>query len=261
MPCCVEGWESNYKSVKDCDVWNHDRHFVLIGMIFSLGLFPAISALGREYSTEPTELSEAKPAVGVVGPSHPAPAKVPPQPKRSAVSYSTENMAESPSGTDPNAVTAVAQEYIVSRARMVPRIPAGHRPGAPEGDVCCGGGYPVVGGTLRIRPGPYLAGWYGARRVFWPGLWDTDISYSWAGNAGGGDLIFGPYGYRYSWGSDVVGSDAFDCDQSGSAVESDPNTSHVDDIAVQSEDANEPPRDVPVHGASTETKHYMTKDK
>ena len=257
---------------------NRKRHFVLIGMMFLLGWLSAALAFGREYSTEPTEPSETGPAVEATEPSRPAPAKVSPQAKRSVVIYSTEDIAESPSETGPT--TTGTRDHTVHRTRMIPDMP--HRPevpnvpDAPEGDGYYCGGYPIVGGAMHIRPGPYLAGWRscsdGDEGQFWPGLLDTDISYSWSGNSGGGELTYWPYGYRYSWGDDPAYSDALGSDQARSAMESDPNTTDGDytsynsteDIrlpdygSAQPSDANEMLPDV--SEAAAIPKHKAAKD-
>lgn len=252
-------------------MWNHKRHFVIISVMSFLGLLLAVSAFGREYSTEPTEPSAAKPASR---PPRPAPAKVSPQAKRSAVTYSTEGIAESPSETDPDATTTGARDHTVSRTRMVPGMPyrpeTPNVPDVPEGDGYYNGGYQPVGGTIHIRPGPYLAGRRGVRRPFWPGLWVTDISYSWSGNSGGGEFAY--CGYHYSWGDNPAASDASGCDQVPSVVESEPKTRndytssgdedirHSDNWSIQPSDANELPPDASASEVTVQTNPKAAKD-
>ena len=217
--------------------WNHKRHFV-VSMMFFIGLLLAASVFGNEYSTEPTEPATPDSAVRASRPSHSVPTKTPPRAKRSAVTYSTEDIAEIPSGTDPT--TTGARDYAVYRTKMVPDRPhkpeAPNMPETPKGDGYYSGGDPIVGGTMRIRPGPYLAGRHCGRRAFWSGLWDTDISYSWFGNSGGGELTYWPYGYRYLWGDNPAQSDASDWDQAWPVMESDPNTIHDHDSICSPED-------------------------
>ena len=138
-------------SVSLFDMRNHKRHFVLINMIFLLGLLLTASAFGREYSTETTESATADSAVRAPRPSRPAPAKAAPRAKRSAVTYSTEDIAESPSGTDPT--TTGARDHTVYRTKMVPDTPhrpqAPNKPETPEGDGYYGGGYRAV--VIRIK--------------------------------------------------------------------------------------------------------------
>jgi hypothetical protein len=244
-------------------VWNHKLNFVLISSMLFLSLLLAALAFGREYSTETTEPSSEKSAVGASLPSRPAPAKAAPRAKRSAVTYSTEEIAESPSGTDPT--TTGARDHTVYRTKMVPDTPhrpqAPNKPETPEGD-----GYyygvvdPVVGGAMHFRPGPCLARRHGVRRAFWPGLLDTDISYSWSGNSGHGELTYWAYGYRYSWGDNRAYSDASGCYHARPAIASDPNTINGDYNPGQPSDANELLPEAPVPEVAAQPKHKAAKD-
>ena len=259
---------------------NHKRHFVLISRMFFLGLLLAALAFGHggrmEYTSEPTELSSEKSAVGASEPSRPATAKPVPQSKWSAVTYSTEDIAESPAGTDQGATTISTRDHKVYRTRMVPRRPESPNASETPEVVDSGGGYPAVDGELHIRPyGPYLAGRrsysQGDRGWFWPGLLGIDLSYSWSGDSGSGEFAY--CGYRYAWGDNPAYHDDFGFYQSNSVMVSDPNATNGDYTTYSTEDihpsdyrpaqpsaANELPPDVPVSEAAAKPKRKAAKD-
>jgi hypothetical protein len=265
-PICVIEFERKF------DMQNHKRHYILISMMFFLCLLLAALTFGREYSTETMETSTEKSAPR---PSRSSPTKASPQTKRSAVTYSTETITEGLSGEDSDATTTGTRDHTVSRTRMVPREPRRPQtpnvPKAPEA-VDYGGDYPVVGGSLHIRPGPYLAPRCGVRRAFWPGLWDADISYSWSGDSGRGEFTYWPYGYRYSWGG-AVDSDDSGHYQALSKMESEARNQRNDTLSgdgdihssdnrpVHLSDANELPQDMPVSEAAAQPRHKAAKDR
>ena len=250
---------------------NHKWHFVLISVMFFLDLLLAASAFGQDYSSEPADDPPAHFVGRASEPSRPATAKPrPPSSKRSAITYSTEDIAENPSGTDPVATTASTRDYKVHRTKMVPRRPeTSEVPETPE-VVDPGGGYPAVDGELHIRPyGPYLAGRrscsQGERDWFWPGLLGIDLSYSWSADSGSGE--FGYYGYRYAWGDNLAYSDDSGYYQAHSMMESDPNAINGNFTTYSTEDirpsdygpsrpseANESPADASVPEATVKPK-------
>jgi hypothetical protein len=240
---------------------NHKWHFVLTSVILFFGLLLATLAFGRDYSSEPVESSAE-----AAGPSHRVPTKASPQVKRSVVTYSTEDISESPSETEAHTTVTSTRDHTVPRTRMVPDTPrkpeTPNMPETPEGDGYYYGGVdPVVGGTMHFRPGPYLARRHGVRRAFWPGLLDTDISYSWSGNSGHGELTYWPYGYRYSWGGNPAYSDAPGCYHARPAIASEPNTTNRDYKPDQPSDANELLPEVPVPEVAAQPKHKAVKDR
>jgi len=258
-------------------MWNHKRHFVLISATFFLGSLLAVLTFGQDYSSEPADHSPARSVGRASEPPRPAIAKPVPQSKRPAMTYSTEDIAESPAGTDPGTTTTSTYDHKVYRTRRVPRRP--DSPNVPETPevVDSGGGSPVVdGGAMILRPYRHLAhqrlcsdgeldGW------FWPGLLGIDLSYSWSGDSGGGELTY--CGYRYLWGDNPDYRDDSGCCQAHSVMASDPNATDGDYTTYSTEDirpsdyrprrpseANGPPLDVTVSETASKSESKVSKN-
>jgi hypothetical protein len=209
----------------------YKRHFVLMNGSAFLCCF--MLAFGREYTSEFTEIPAA-------------------QPERLSLTYSTEDIVEVATATEPNAMTfstsEVDQTETFPRMTNTPKAP--NLPKSPE-NAGYDTGYPAVAGELYIRPyGPYLAG---RRRCsagdwgrFWPGLWGMNIFYSWSANSGRGEFAYWPYGYYYSWGDNP----ASDFCQDFPETESDPNAYGPD----QPGDANGLLPEPLISGVKTESK-------
>ncbi|OQY06009.1 MAG: hypothetical protein B6I25_04810 [Planctomycetales bacterium 4572_13] len=211
---------------------------ILITVLFLVGSLPVSVVFGANYSTESAADSPGRPSK----PSRPKTAKKAPQARQSPTIYSTEKTTPALVEKDPNTTTTDTGDPKAYHAKTVRREPAApDRPRSPKAADC--NGYPSVdGGSIALRPYPYLMGRDSCSGIdrdgFWPGLLGIDLSYSWSGDSGGGQFDW--CGYRYTWGDDPAYRDASGFYQARSTAASDPNTTQGDYAIDSTEDSRLP---------------------